>query len=266
MELRLCFDRDLGLGVTTPGFTPGEAGFLRAEPRGGRFPALLASGRLKKSAFLPRTAVRVKRSTTPPAVRYSPSERPETATPASDAALVNATLVGDRRARRILARRMLCVPRILSVLNRRRGEALRAHDLEDLAQDALTIIWEKLDTYHGQVVLERWMHRFCFLTLMNRVRRNVRANRREGARLDESSVPPAGSGSAAEQYAAFEDHLTGLSEEDADLVRLKHLERCTFDEIGERLRISPNTAKARYYRALRFIEARLRGTLDGGGE
>jgi RNA polymerase sigma factor (sigma-70 family) len=35
-----------------------------------------------------------------------------------------------------------------------------------------------------------------------------------------------------------------------DIVRLKHFEELTFEEIGQRLLLSPNTAKTHYYRAL----------------
>ena len=45
---------------------------------------------------------------------------------------------------------------------------------------------------------------------------------------------------------------------DAEVIQLKHFRHLSFDEIGETLGISPNTAKSRYYRAL----VRLREMLD----
>jgi len=190
--------------------------------------------------------------------------RPETShptlvTPDGDLALVRAVLGGDRRAARELARRMRCVPRMLSVLNHRRGRPLKHHDLEDLAQDALTTIWEKLEAYHGQAVLERWMFRFCLFTLQNRLRRFARVHHVEGQHLSKSPEDPPSKDDASAHYEALEERVARLPAEEAEVVRLKHYEQCTFDEIGERMESSPNTAKTRYYRALRKIEAELGG-------
>jgi len=182
-------------------------------------------------------------------------------TPESDLALVRAVLVGDRRAGRELAQRMRCVPRILAVLNQRRGRPLRHHDLEDLSQDALAIIWEKLSSFHGLVILERWMFRFCLFSMQNRLRRFARLHRVEGQRLGQNREEPPAPDAAAEHYEALEGHLARLPVEEAEVVRLKHYEQCTFEEIGERMKTSPNTAKTRYYRALRRIESALDGQL-----
>ena len=184
-------------------------------------------------------------------------------TPESDLALVRAVLVGDRRAGRELAQRMRCVPRILAVLNQRRGRPLRHHDLEDLSQDALAIIWEKLSSFHGLVILERWMFRFCLFSMQNRLRRFARLHRVEGQRLGQNREEPPAPDAAAEHYEALEGHLARLPVEEAEVVRLKHYEQCTFEEIGERMKTSPNTAKTRYYRALRRIESALNGQRNG---
>ena len=65
--------------------------------------------------------------------------------------------------------------------------------------------------------------------------------------------------------------LEGLGELPPELglvLQLKHIEGLTFDQIGERLAISPNTAKTRYYRGLDKLRGRLgqRTTTSAGGE
>jgi len=44
--------------------------------------------------------------------------------------------------------------------------------------------------------------------------------------------------------------LRRIGREEAQVIRLKHFEGRTFIEIGRSLGISPNTAKARYYRGI----------------
>ncbi len=186
-------------------------------------------------------------------------------TPQRDSSLVRAVLAGDRRAARTLAVRLRCVPRILMALNRRRGGHMGHHDLEDLAQDTLATIWEKLETFHGQVTLEHWTHRFCFLKLMNRMRKGARRDAVEGQRLENHQAEEGGVQRDEELFEALEARLARLSQVEADAVRLKHYEQCTFEEIGERMQTSPNTAKTRYYRALRRIAQEMRGELEEDG-
>ena len=76
-----------------------------------------------------------------------------------------------------LVGRMECVPRFLASLNGRLGRPLGTHDLADLAQDTLVVIWEKLETFEGRATLESWTYRFCYLELMNSVRRKGRRRR-----------------------------------------------------------------------------------------
>ena len=51
--------------------------------------------------------------------------------------------------------------------------------------------------------------------------------------------------------------LARLPADEAMVMRLKHFEGLTFDEIGTRQAISPNTVKTRYYRALAAMRAQL---------
>ena len=137
----------------------------------------------------------------------------------------------------------------------------KTEDLADAVQDTLTSIWRKLGEFEGRAALETWVYRFCFLELMNGVRR--RRRRPEPMHEDESvaerddrRVP--GPGETEADRELIHRVLDRLGPPAADVIRMKHFEELTFDEIGEQLDVSPNTAKTQYYRGM----LRLREYLD----
>ncbi|MCE9592662.1 MAG: sigma-70 family RNA polymerase sigma factor [Planctomycetes bacterium] len=149
--------------------------------------------------------------------------------------------------------RMACVPLILAAQNARLGRPLGPSDLSDAAQEALTQIWQRLESFEGRSTLETWVYRFCTNTFMNAVRKHRRARR--GEELAEEQPDPHHV-DAESRYTRFDHLYRGLARLSADeraCVRLKHFEDRTFDEIGAFLRISPNTAKTQYYRGLRRL-------------
>jgi RNA polymerase sigma-70 factor (ECF subfamily) len=192
---------------------------------------------------------------TDPRLAPKPSDRE------ADVRLVRSVVAGDRLALQRFAERLKVVPRALAVINGRRAVRLSAHDLEDLRQDTLVRIWSKLETFDGQATLENWLYRFAFLELLNRVRSESRAPRRERADLDELTAVEAAEGP---DEVEIERALERLGPPEADVVRLKHYEELTFEAIGRRLGISPNTAKTRYYRGITWLQRELGGALRAG--
>jgi RNA polymerase sigma-70 factor (ECF subfamily) len=174
----------------------------------------------------------------------------------ADLELTRRVLDGESAARAEFARRMKCVPRILSVINARRGAQLTAHDLEDLTQDTLVRILEKLETFAGHTTLDFWAHRFCYLETMNRVRRQGRraavvASGFEGdVESDARETPNLDSGE-------LEEWLARMDSREADVVRLKLFEQVDYPEIGRRLDVPAATAKSRYYRGITWLQQRL---------
>lgn len=182
----------------------------------------------------------------------------------SDRELLLAVRAGDPAAIQEFIRRMACVPLILAAQNARMGRPLAATDLHDVAQETLMLVWQRLGSFEGRSTLETWVYRFCSLVLMNAVRKVRRAKRRQqGA---DTADEPAGENLEL-RYLEFDElHqcLDQLPAEEAAVVRLKHFEDRTFDEIGSRLSISSNTVKTQYYRALRKLhEAMTRGQRGG---
>ena len=70
-------------------------------------------------------------------------------TPAPDTLLIRSVLDGDAEAVDGFVSRMKCVPRILNSLNARLGKPLDEHELFDLGQDVLVVIWRKLPSFDG---------------------------------------------------------------------------------------------------------------------
>ena len=154
------------------------------------------------------------------------------------------------------AERMKCVPRILAALNTKMGRPLDEHDLADLTQDTLLVVIKKLDQFAAHAPLESWVYRICALELMNEVRRKRRLQSRN-RRITSERQPTAEM--ATDEFEHIHRALDRLGGHDADVVRLKHFEELTFEEIGDRLAISPNTAKTRYYRGISKLESYLGG-------
>jgi RNA polymerase sigma-70 factor, ECF subfamily len=197
-------------------------------------------------------------SPTDPAVRL-----PACGSPEEDLALVRGALQMRREALQALAARLTCVHRILEAINARRGGALGVHDLEDIAQDVLVRVWQKLESYRGHVALEFWVHRFCFLEYQNKLR-GVRRGVPQGGANPDSLLDAARSQAEAldEEMGELEACLSELEPDLEQVLRAKTLDGKSFEQIGTELGIPPATAKSRYYRGLielrRLVDRRKR--------
>ena len=175
---------------------------------------------------------------------------------AADAALVRAALAGDPPARERLATALVQVLRTLTVLNARAGGRLSPTDVEDLAQDTLLRVWQKLAGFNGQSTLAGWLYRFCHLEYQNRIRTLARAPRLDPA--DVSALARSRPEDPAdERVEALERLVDELGSPDAEVLRRKHFEELSFTAIAKRLGLPPSTVKTRYYRGLAQIERRL---------
>lgn len=171
--------------------------------------------------------------------------------PQADLALVEAVRRGDPHARQVFARRMQCIPRILD-RKAARTRRLSPEELADLSQETFMLAWERLDRYTASGPLEAWIYRFCCNVLMNARARHARSRvEHDGAELDhEPARAEARSEPALARGDLVEAALARLPEEDAALVEMKVFDGFTFSEIGNRLGMSPNSAKSKFYRRL----------------
>jgi len=170
-----------------------------------------------------------------------------------DVALARVARKGDSRALELLTARMSCLPGLVRSMNKRLGGPLKDEELDEVLQDVLTSLWEKLGQYDGRSALESWAHGFCgtqLLKFLERKRRRARVV--YGHEADQAASETAGNNTdlARLEFEWVHAALGRLGPPAEDVVRLRHFEELTFDEIGARLSISPNTAKAQYYRGM----------------
>jgi RNA polymerase sigma-70 factor (ECF subfamily) len=165
-------------------------------------------------------------------------------------------LAGSEHARTEFVERMKCVPRILAAKNARMGSPLNDADVEDVVQETLVSVWRRLPTFEGRAALETWVYRFCHLKLCKFLesRRRVPRPVEELEEEEQEGAAPGDPDEFEQVYLA----LDRIDEGEAAVLRLKHFEQLTFEEIGRSLGVSPNTAKTRYYRGLE----RLRDLLE----
>lgn len=184
------------------------------------------------------------------------------ATGPGDLALVRAFLAGDEEASRTLAGRVRCVPLTLRSLNARAGRPLGDADLADVVQDTTVILLRKLAEFDGRAPLDAWAYRLCQLELYNAIRRK----RRRPAAIEDEVLEGLGM-NGSNRVSSMEDEarrgLSTLHPVERDIVQLKHFEGLTFEVIGERLSLSPNTAKTRYYRGLKKLQQFMEGSMNG---
>jgi RNA polymerase sigma-70 factor, ECF subfamily len=177
-----------------------------------------------------------------------------------DHALARAVVKGDPESLAQLAVRLRSVCRILGYLDQRAGGILDDHELADLTQDVVMIVWRKLPEFEGLSTLESWFYGICVLELRNAVRRRMR---RRGAAADEQALEQVVAPEAPpDDNESVHQALKRIGRDEARIIRLKHFEELTFEQIGSLLDVSPNTIKARYYRGLEELRGLLRKGAD----
>lgn len=149
-------------------------------------------------------------------------------------------------------------PKLVSYL---RNNGIRNHhDAEDMAAQAMHILWQKWDTFetHTQAGMLRWL----LLTAHNLMRdENKRKRRRPQPisleELTDSDLPfdiADFSQQTEEEYADYiAEIISRLSPNDAVLFRAKIVDCKPDAEIAARLGLSPNTLRVRWLRVKRRI-------------
>lgn len=172
----------------------------------------------------------------------------QTEEPLSDQELVRGIRLGEEAAVEAFIERMGIVPQYLAGRNQRLGEPLSEEDVADLVQDVLEVVWRKLESFSGQSCLQTWVIGICTSLLSNAIRTKRRRKRRA---LD----PRWHAGREAGERALHDDErvygsLRRLESRQANVIRLKHFDALTFEEIADAQSIPVNTAKSLYYRGL----------------
>lgn len=180
---------------------------------------------------------------------------------ADDLVLARACVAGDQVALARLVRRLACIPRVIEGISARLGHPLDRQELEDLGQETLVLAWRKLDSYTGEARLESWIFGLARLELMNALRRKRRRPEFRAGSTDPEHATVAPPSAPDQDRDCLMAAVASLDPAEADVVRLKHFEALTFEDMAERLCITTSTAKTRYYRGLARLHERLRGRL-----
>jgi RNA polymerase sigma-70 factor (ECF subfamily) len=171
-------------------------------------------------------------------------------------AWIDRFLAGDQAARALLIEQLNGLAAMARSLNRALACPLDEEDLRDAIQDAAAALWSKLHRYTPEHDFQGWVYGFCSLQIRKAV--EARFRRRRLPLLGEGDLDAADSDAEetpADDYVFIHGALERLPEVPAKVVRLKIFDELTFEQIAERLKISSNTAKTHYYRALKRLEA-----------
>lgn len=182
----------------------------------------------------------------------------------SDLALVQAALRSERAALDEFGERLACVPSFLRSLLGPARAVLGGSDFDDFCQDVFAAVWRRLDTYDGRCQLETWLWGFCRKRVLRWLERGTGGiafggDEQLGELQDGGAVEPG----RELDLELLREELRQLERPLAEIVHLKHYDDLTFQAIGVRLRLSPNTVKSRYYRALAVLKERMASLAPG---
>jgi RNA polymerase sigma-70 factor (ECF subfamily) len=167
-----------------------------------------------------------------------------------DAPLIAATLAGDSAAFGQLVGRYQ--DRLYNALFRVLGSA---EDARDIVQDAFVQAYTKLNTFRGSSKFYTWLYRIAFNLAMSHARRQRPTRSLERARdvfggepVDGRPMPEANL-TQREQVTLVHTALAALNPEYRQILVLRELEGCRYDEIAEILELPAGTVRSRLFRA-----------------
>jgi RNA polymerase sigma-70 factor (ECF subfamily) len=175
-----------------------------------------------------------------------------------DASLIAATLAGDTAAFGRLVG--LYQDRLYNSLLRVVGSA---EDARDLVQDAFVQAFLKLESFRGSSAFYTWLYRIAFNLAMSHARRGHQAVSLDRVKADCGSEPvdgrptPDADALRCERVALVHTALAGLSAEYRQILVLRELEGCRYDEIAEILELPVGTVRSRLFRARLQLRDRL---------
>lgn len=170
--------------------------------------------------------------------------------PCDDAKLIARSLAGEPAAFGQLVVRYQ--DRLYNALVRVLGSA---EDARDVAQDAFVQAFLKLDTFRGTAAFYTWLYRIAFNLAMSHARRS-RPTRSLDAAKDGCGNEPVDGQPTPEAELVGEERvklvhraLGELSAEYRQIIVLRELEGCRYEQIAEILELPIGTVRSRLFRA-----------------
>jgi RNA polymerase sigma-70 factor (ECF subfamily) len=181
-----------------------------------------------------------------------------------EAELIRSTLAGQTTAFGQLV--LKYQDRLFNTLYRVLGSA---EDARDVVQDAFVQAFLKLESFRGSAAFYTWLYRIAFNLAMSHRRRQ-----RPTASLDfskhEHGVEPVDGQPTPEAHAARRDRarlvqaaLAELAADHREVIVLRELDGCRYDEIAEILALPIGTVRSRLFRARLELRDRLAPMLSG---
>jgi RNA polymerase sigma-70 factor (ECF subfamily) len=194
----------------------------------------------------------------------------------NEAAIVERLRRGDETAVAELAR--VYGPRISQLAFR---YMKNREDAEEVAQDVLLKVYQKIDLFRGDAALSSWIYRITFNTAMSRLR-NTRATRM----AEVADVPPTQPGQEDSPSTRRRDPADWSTMADEELLRgqmrerlfeaverlpaiyrtpvvLRDLQGMSTEEASKALKVKDQTLKSRLHRGRLLLRERLADFADG---
>lgn len=178
----------------------------------------------------------------------------------ADLRLAQAAIHQDPAAQDELMARLGCIPAMLRSRSGRIGYRLPAEELDELVQRSLAALWAKLPSYDGRAALESWA---CGIALFELLKWKDRLHASDRIlELVEGSHTAARDNDPDVDSEAVAKALQRLGPPGDEIVRLRHFENMTFEEISKVLQTPSKTVMTRYYRALERLRVLLGPVLE----
>jgi RNA polymerase sigma-70 factor (ECF subfamily) len=185
-----------------------------------------------------------------------------------DSALVKAHLAGDSSAFKALSDRYRD-PLLFHVRKITRDEG----SLEDLIQEIFTKAFENLDKYNHDYAFSTWLYRIATNHTIDTLRKRkmvtlsmdapISSSDGEVAREYPSSAPsPHDQLQKKERAAHIHQAMESLPEKSREVLRLRHFEEMSYQEISEALQLPIGTVKAQLFRARESLMKALKDTMS----
>lgn len=167
-----------------------------------------------------------------------------------DASLIAATLAGDSSAFGRLVQQHQ--DRLFNSLLRVLGSS---DDAADIVQDAFVQAYVKLESFRGGSQFYTWLYRIAFNLAMSHMRRGHKKASLDALKTLAGSEPvdgqPTAEGGLIEQERAELVHasLAELSLEHRQILVLREIDGCSYEDIAEILELPVGTVRSRLFRA-----------------
>jgi RNA polymerase sigma-70 factor (ECF subfamily) len=190
-------------------------------------------------------------------------ELPTDETPMDDAQLVQATLGGEKQAFGVLVQRYQ--DRLFNTLLRFTGSR---HDASDLVQDAFIQALVKLDTFRGDSRFYTWLYRIAMnLSLSQRRKRRPVASvdvakECAGEEPMDQQQGPQQELLQVERAQLVQEALLRVGDEHRQILVLREMEGCSYDQMGEILSLPVGTVRSRLFRARMQLKQQLQELLQ----